>query len=106
MGVSISSQKSLVSRSVVTDLVKITSFSKQEVKAWYSNFRIDFPCGYLTVDDFEKIYADLFPQGDVSAFARSMFCLFDRNNDTKINFREFIIALSVLTRENVEDRAR
>ena len=102
MGIVVSNNKKIgLSKSRVAELSARTSFSKQEIKAWHENFRIDYPRGYLTVDTFERIYTNKFPHGDVSMFAKHMFRVYDFNGDSRITFPEFIVALSVSTRGTV-----
>ena len=105
MGVFVSSTKSLP-RAELVELTKKTAFTKREIKDWYESFQLDYPEGYLTVENFETIYTNIFPHGNTSVFAEHMFRVFDHNNDNMINFGEFITALSISTRGSVEDKAR
>ena len=81
-----------------------TKYTKKEVKQWYRGFMKDCPSGKLSREDFTAIYSEFFPSGNVTAFATFMFNLFDEDQSGEIDFSEFLLALSVTSRGQNEDK--
>jgi hypothetical protein len=58
----------------------------------------------LDKTEFQKIYKQFFPFGDPSRFADYVFNVFDGDKNGMIDFKEFIVALSVTSRGRVDEK--
>ncbi|XP_078492217.1 neuronal calcium sensor 1-like [Ciona intestinalis] len=81
-----------------------THFDKKEIQKWYRDFMKDCPNGYLKKEEFQKVYQQFFPKGNPSKFANFVFNVFDSDKDGFITFKEFISALSVTSRGNLDEK--
>ncbi|CAJ0823923.1 2444_t:CDS:2 [Entrophospora sp. SA101] len=86
------------------ELQRCTYFNKNELQLWYKGFLKDCPKGELSKDEFQKIYKQFFPHGDASKFAGYLFDVIDQNKNGKIGFKEFICALSVSSRGELDEK--
>ncbi|KAM8927491.1 visinin-like [Pelodytes ibericus] len=87
------SKSGALSKEILEDLKMNTRYSEEELCKWYESFKKQCPDGKISRTDFEKIYANFFPNSDPKTYARHVFRSFDTNDDGTLDFREYIIAL-------------
>uniref|UniRef100_A0A8C7D1T2 Neuronal calcium sensor 1 n=1 Tax=Oncorhynchus kisutch TaxID=8019 RepID=A0A8C7D1T2_ONCKI len=97
---------SKLKQEVVEELTRKTYFTEKEVQQWYKGFIKDCPSGQLDAVGFQNIYKQFFPFGDPTKFASFVFNVFDENKDGRIEFSEFIQALSVTSRGTLDEKLR
>jgi len=72
-----------------------TIYSEEQIKEWYKGFVQDCPKGHLTKDLFIKVYKGFYPEGSAEAFCEHVFRTFDTDCNGYIDFKEFLLAISV-----------
>ncbi|XP_032236930.2 hippocalcin-like protein 1 isoform X2 [Nematostella vectensis] len=85
------------------ELMSCTHFSSREIQDWYRGFMKSCPTGYVTLQEFQNMYAEFF-DGDASNFALHVFRTFDDDRSGRIDFKEFMSSLSVTSRGNLDEK--
>lgn len=89
---------SKLSKDDLKSLRQATYFDKRELQQWYKGFLRDCPSGQLSEEEFVKVFKQFFPFGDPNDYCRQLFQVFDVDGSKYIDFKEFIIALSITSR--------
>ncbi len=95
---------SKLSKDDLRQLRQATYFDKRELQQWYKGFLRDCPLGQLSEEEFVKVYKQFFPFGDSTDYCHYLFRVFDLDNSKYIDFKEFIIALSITSRGTEEQK--
>ncbi|KAI6176684.1 Kv channel-interacting protein 2-like [Aphelenchoides bicaudatus] len=82
----------------IEDIVTKTKFSKREIQLIYRSFKQLCPSGIIHKDTFREIYSQFFPHGNCSSYSSMIFKTLDRDFNNSINFEDFIVCLSIITR--------
>ncbi|RKP11384.1 calcium-binding protein NCS-1 [Piptocephalis cylindrospora] len=88
----------------LVDLQQCTYFDKKELQEWYKGFIKDCPSGQLDRNEFRALYKQFFPFGDPTRFAEYVFDVFDGDGNGRIDFKEFICALSITSRGKMDEK--
>ncbi|KAI8879048.1 calcium-binding protein NCS-1 [Backusella circina FSU 941] len=96
--------QSKLSPEQLSDLQECTYFEKKELQQWYKGFLEDCPSGQLDKSAFQQMYSQFFPFGDPSRFSDYVFNVFDNDKNGTIDFKEFIVALSITSRGRVDEK--
>lgn len=95
---------SKLSKDDLNQLRQKTYFDKRELQQWYKGFLRDCPSGQLSEEEFSKVFKQFFPFGDPTDYCHYLFKLFDTDNSKYIDFKEFIIALSITSRGDIDQK--
>ncbi|XP_065322691.1 Kv channel-interacting protein 2-like isoform X2 [Gordionus sp. m RMFG-2023] len=85
-------------------LCQMTKFSRVEIKLLYKSFKQYCPYGIIDSDVFKEIFASFFPHGNSQFYAQKIFRSFDSNDKGFLDFEEFIILLSKISRGTYRDK--
>ncbi|XP_045894454.1 guanylyl cyclase-activating protein 2-like [Micropterus dolomieu] len=69
----------------------------------YKRFVIECPSGLLFLHEFKRFFG-VDPTGEASDYAENMFRAFDKNGDNTIDFLEFVAALNLVFRGDLEHK--
>jgi neuronal calcium sensor 1 len=97
-------QQSKLSLDQLSHLQQASHFDVTEIKQWHKSFNQDFPSGSISREEFQRGYREMFPFGDATTYADLVFSLLDRDRNGKIDFSEFLLALSVTTRGKLVEK--
>ena len=87
------------------ELSKGSKFSAQELKSFFNKFKKDFPDGKINRSQFEALYKKMFgAEGDAKEFCGLVFDQYDKDKSGVVDFKEFILTLSVASRGSANEK--
>lgn len=95
------SKSNLLKSHELDEFAKVTAFSLDQINNLYTHFKaisaLEKDDGVI---DYDEFCAAL--ETEKSLITKRLFQIFDENHDTVLNFREFIVGISILNEENVD----
>ncbi|XP_042144188.1 frequenin-1 [Ixodes scapularis] len=95
---------SKLNKDEIRELEESTYFDAKQLRKWHQEFLKDCPSGFMTKSEFRKIYGQFFPCGDPTKFVDYIFNVFDEDKNGVITFKEFIRAISITTKGNIDEK--
>ncbi|XP_026162115.1 guanylyl cyclase-activating protein 1 [Mastacembelus armatus] len=94
-----------------TDMGNSNGLTVEELQAcesyhWYKKFMTECPSGLLTFYEFKKFFGLRNLSEASDAYIMTMFKTFDLNNDGFIDFMEYMAALSLVLKGEVQQKLR
>ena len=90
----------------VNFVIEKTQATREEVEAYYDNYLKDYPDGKIDKKGLREMLKKVCPDQEIGKLENHIFRMYDSNNDGKIDFREFMIVLTVISKgtpqENLE----
>ena len=90
----------------VAELREMTQLSEKELQGSYRKFLNNCPDGMISLHKFKKMYGNVSRDGDGSTFAEHVFRTFDFNGDGRVDFREIIFGLSVVSQQSIDSEQK
>ncbi|XP_063327208.1 guanylyl cyclase-activating protein 2-like [Pelmatolapia mariae] len=75
------------------------------IQDMYKKFVLECPSGLLFLHEFKRFFG-VEATGEASDYAENMFRAFDKNGDNTIDFLEFVAALNLVFRGDLEHKLR
>lgn len=95
---------SRLSQEQIHELHTQTRFDKKEIQAWHQGFFKECYSGYMDRAEFVKIYKLYFPFAESHKFAEYVFNVIDTDKNNIIDFKEYLIAFSVIVKGSFEEK--
>ena len=81
-----------------------TCYNENTIKLWYQAFIKDCPDGKLTKVKFIEMYQAYFISGNPEVFCEHIFRTFDTDGNGYLDFKEFLVAIDVISGEDTSQK--
>ncbi|GAV01818.1 hypothetical protein RvY_12466-2 [Ramazzottius varieornatus] len=89
------------------DKLQVSSkFNRKEIDQLYREFKYECPHGYMTKDQFHRMYQKFFPFGNCKRYARYVFETFESDKHGHVSFQSFLLGMSILSRGDTNEKLR
>ena len=96
----------LMNRESINYVVQKTDLTNEEAEQYYENFIHNYPDGKIDKRAFRRFMKKGFPEENIEQLEKHIFRIYDANNNGTIEFREFMIILTIMSKgtpqENLE----
>jgi len=83
-----------------------TGLQREKLLEKYKRFLRKHPSGKLDFSGMKTMLSESLPEADTSGLVEHVWRIYDTNLDGEIDFREFMLALSVMSKGTAEDNLR
>jgi len=83
-----------------------TAATREEIDQQHENFLQKHPDGKISKKDFSVLMRQCYPTADTDKLEKHIFRMYDANNDGKIDFKEFMVVLYVMSNGSAEENLR
>ncbi|XP_033824163.1 guanylyl cyclase inhibitory protein [Periophthalmus magnuspinnatus] len=77
-----------------------------ELYQWFRKFIHECPCGLITLHEFQKHFCDGTGARGSAEYAEEIFRTLDSNGDGLVDFREYVVAISMLIEGSAVEKLR
>jgi len=100
------SVKPKLSEEEINFISEQTGLQREKLLENYKRFLRKHPSGKIDFSGMKTMLSESIPEADTSGLVEHVWRIYDTNLDGEIDFREFMLALSVMSKGSAEDNLR